>query len=199
MGLFDPPAKNIRNKIPVALHTDFDLLSTAVLCLPELTRLSPQKQQYALGAVMSLWACKHAQLRTFDLKESEYRHIKNLGLNSGSFLGTDADRVLPNLIERLTSSGLIPGRVTDFSRGESESFQDESRANSTLSHKLEPIKTIPEIRPEPPVDTTEGSIRKQAYLSKYRIHENKLDGAIGLGRIKAFWHDGGMWVEDRRI
>ena len=108
-GLFRTPRDNVRRRIK---QEDYMLLaaveSYSNLQLNHLPRL---QEQYAVGFILSVWACNSASSGNISLSQFDYRYIKNLGMNCANLLSSDIQNRVEHIIDELIESGLVPHRT----------------------------------------------------------------------------------------
>jgi len=87
MGFFDTPCMVIKKWLPVDAYFDFDFFLNIVQSNPDISEFDTSgfkknKKEFAYGFIMSIWACNSCcLLNKFQLKDFDFRYIKNMGLN----------------------------------------------------------------------------------------------------------------------
>jgi len=106
MGFFDSPRVGIAKRIPkealvllVAIETDAE---------QQLGGIDQKKREYALGIILSIWACNCYTGGFLNLTDHNYRWISNMGNNCARFLDDDLMPMVYEVIEDLVEKGLIP-------------------------------------------------------------------------------------------
>lgn len=196
-GLFDPPKVKVRERVPIAMHSELDLIVATVEAMPQLMGLTPAQVQMVVGIVLSVWSSNSAAMRRFDISEKNYIYLRDLGSNCARFLGDDIERA-EQILSQLIKAKMVPHHGTESDEDPPGTEAAEEGA-PTVPAPAAPSTPAPTPEEPSPILQLHNPISKAAYLAKHRISEQKLDGAIGLGKIKACWHDGGLWVEDKRV
>ena len=105
-ALFRVPRDNIRRRVE---QQDYMLLSAVTSYSDlQLNHLPKRQREYAVGFILSVWACKSASSGNICLSPINYRYIENLGMNCASFLSSDIHSQVEHVMDELVESGLIP-------------------------------------------------------------------------------------------
>lgn len=105
MGLFDPPYKNMLKKVPVHGQFEADVIETFVQS--QMDGWDHHTINHAKGVVISVWLCNAAAAGKFELRDQEYRLVKNLGGTSYNFLSPAAKDAVDGLLQHLKSREMI--------------------------------------------------------------------------------------------
>ena len=105
-GLFRAPRNNIRKRVDRNNH----ILLVAVETFAELKLQNVPKNQmeYAIGFILSVWACNSVSSGNISLSSWDYRFIKNLGMNCANRLSSDIQLQVEEILDELIESGLVP-------------------------------------------------------------------------------------------
>jgi len=105
MGLFDPPYKNMLKKVPVHARTEADIIETYVES--QMGGWDKHTVNHAKGVIVSVWACNAAMNGKFELRDSDWRLIQNLGGTSFNLLTHPAQGQVQSMLDHLKERGLI--------------------------------------------------------------------------------------------
>ena len=100
MGLFDPPWKTIRKKLPPAAHANYDQFHEVVRskALPSMSRM---QVEMLVGFVTSVWVLWLYRAGRIPLSERDAMQIRNMGLLAGGRLKGDQEEYSCVLVEQL--------------------------------------------------------------------------------------------------
>ena len=130
-GLFRAPRDSIRRRIEQQDYTLFAAVTSySDLQLDYLPR---RQKEYAVGYILSVWACNSSSASNISLSEFDYRYIKNLGMNCANFLPNDIQVKVEHVMDELIESGLVPHRTA--TRKKRSKSKRRSRSSGRQSGK----------------------------------------------------------------
>ncbi len=102
LGLFDKPSKAIRKRVPK--ETVGQVTAIESYTLTQLGDLSKNKQEMAIGIVLSVWAVNSHSLGVMQMTDYNFKHVHNLGINCTRFLNEHEQgrvyKIMDSLIEK---------------------------------------------------------------------------------------------------
>ena len=104
-GLFRTPRDQVKKR--VGRDAYIALSSVETYSDLQLQYLRGNKKEYAVGVILSMWACNSASASHFILSDYDYRFIRNLGNNCANRLSPDVQVSVGQIIEELIDKGLI--------------------------------------------------------------------------------------------
>ncbi len=107
LSWFQSPGMQIRKRLPINAHPDFDAAAILIRDLPKVRDLTGTRQGYFMGSMMSIWACNKCISGKFQLSDFNYRFIMNMGENCAQRLDGEDLRLLRKTADYLIKKGVI--------------------------------------------------------------------------------------------
>ena len=126
LGLFRTPRDKIKKRLEQGAYVS--LASVETYSDMKLDYLPRIQREYAVGFILSVWACNSGSHGHISLSQSDHTYMKNFGIFCANRLPSDTLNRTKQVMDELMEAGLVP-RATKPRKRERSTSKRRSRTS----------------------------------------------------------------------